>query len=84
MPINGWPLAAEQFYNSNLLGEEVGVCAEVARGMNCAVLKEHIVVKIELVMNETEKGKPMRMKDLEVKEIIDNAFRNDENLRDLL
>ncbi|KAH9741069.1 UDP-glycosyltransferase 92A1 [Citrus sinensis] len=84
VPINGWPLAAEQFYNSNLLGEEVGVCAEVARGMNCAVLKEHIVVKIELVMNETEKGKPMRMKDLEVKEIIDNAFRNDENLRDLL
>ncbi|ESR59244.1 hypothetical protein CICLE_v10017945mg [Citrus x clementina] len=65
VPINGWPLAAEQFYNSNLLGEEVGVCAEVARGMNCAVLKEHIVVKIELVMNETEKGKPMRMKDLE-------------------
>jgi UDP:flavonoid glycosyltransferase YjiC (YdhE family) len=32
VPIIGWPMAAEQFYNVKLLEEEIGVCLEVARG----------------------------------------------------
>ncbi|KAJ4724185.1 Glycosyltransferase [Melia azedarach] len=81
VPIIGWPLAAEQFYNSKLLEEEIEVCVEVARGMNFEVLKEDMVEKIELVMNETPKGKEMRRKASEVKEIIENAVRNEENFQ---
>ena len=44
-------------------------------------LKEHIVVKMELVMNKTEKGEAVRMNALKVKEITDNAFRNKENFK---
>ena len=32
MPIIGWPLSGEQFYNANMLKEEWGVCVEMARG----------------------------------------------------
>ncbi|KAK9224523.1 hypothetical protein WN943_009557 [Citrus x changshan-huyou] len=44
-------------------------------------LKEHIVVKMELVMNKTEKGEAVRMNALKVKEITDNAFTNEENCK---
>ncbi|TVU13364.1 hypothetical protein EJB05_40416, partial [Eragrostis curvula] len=37
VPIIGWPLASEQFYNAKMLDEEWGVCVEVARaqGKRC-------------------------------------------------
>ena len=62
VPIIGWPMAADQFSNVVLLEKEVGVCVEVARGPRCEVKHEDIVKKIELVMNDTEKGKEMRRK----------------------
>lgn len=51
VPILGWPLAAEQFYNAKLLEEDVGVCVEVARGKSF-VRHEDLAAKIELVIME--------------------------------
>ncbi|KAL5765017.1 hypothetical protein ACOSQ2_017611 [Xanthoceras sorbifolium] len=79
VPIIGWPVAAEQFYNVKLLEEEIGVCVEVARGTSCQVKHEEIVAKIELVMDETEKGKEMKRKACEVKETIVKAIKDEEN-----
>ena len=81
VPIIGWPLAAEQFYNSKLLEEVIGVCVEVARGMNCEVSKENLSAKFELVMNETEKGMDLRKKASEVSMIFKNAVRNEEKFK---
>ena len=50
--ILGWPMAAEQFYNYKLFeGEDAKRTSY-----------EHIVAKIELFMNVTEKGIMMRKK----------------------
>lgn len=81
VPIIGWPMAAEQFYNVKLLEEEIGVCVEIARGTSCEVRHEEIVSKLELVMNETEKRKEMKKKASEVKKIIENATKEEENVK---
>ncbi|KAL5566582.1 hypothetical protein UlMin_029746 [Ulmus minor] len=78
VPMLGWPTAAEQFYNSKLLEEEIGVCVEVVRGKKCEVDHEDLSAKIQLVMGETKKGIEMRRKACEVKEIIKKAME-DEN-----
>ncbi|KAL0459268.1 UNVERIFIED_CONTAM: UDP-glycosyltransferase 92A1 [Sesamum latifolium] len=57
VPLIGWAVAAEQFYNAKLLVEEVGVCVEVARGTNVEVREEDIREKIEMVMGENEEGR---------------------------
>ncbi|XP_031258013.1 UDP-glycosyltransferase 92A1-like [Pistacia vera] len=81
VPMIGWPVAAEQFYNVKLLEDMIGVCVEVARGKRSEVFHEDIVEKIELVMNEREKGKEMREKALQIKEIINNAIKDEENFK---
>ena len=77
----GWPLAAEQFFNAKLLEEEVGVCVEVARGKTCEVRHEDIAAKIELVMNETQKGEEMRRKACQAREMIRNAIKDEEGFK---
>ncbi|XP_050111924.1 UDP-glycosyltransferase 92A1-like isoform X2 [Malus sylvestris] len=81
VPLLGWPMASEQFFNVKYLVEQVGVCVEVARGKSCEVQKENIVAKLELVMNETEKGKQMRRKASEAKEIIRDAMKDEEGYK---
>lgn len=78
----GWPLAAEQSFNAKLLEEEMGVCVEVARGKSNEVRHEDIAAKIELVMNETQqKGKEMRRKAFEAREMIRNAIKDEEGFK---
>ncbi|KAL5832098.1 hypothetical protein ACOSQ4_017452 [Xanthoceras sorbifolium] len=79
VPIIGWPMAAEQFYNVKLLEEKIGVCVEVARGKSCQVKHEEIVKIIELVMDKTEKGMEMRRRACEINEIIENAIKDEVN-----
>ncbi|KAH7560498.1 hypothetical protein JRO89_XS10G0031400 [Xanthoceras sorbifolium] len=79
VPIIGWPMAAKQFYNVKLLEKKMGVYVEVARGKSCQVKHEEIVKIIELVMNETEKGMEMRRRACEIKEIIENAIKDEVN-----
>ncbi|KAI3449919.1 hypothetical protein Pfo_006584 [Paulownia fortunei] len=81
VPLISWPMAAEQFYNAKLLVEEVGVCMEVARGTNFEVRQEDIMEKIELVMGENEKGKEIRRKSMEIKEMFRDAVREEENYK---
>lgn len=81
VPILGWPMAAEQFYNCKLLEEEVGVCVEVARGKSCEVKCEDIVEKIELVMSESEKGVMMRKKAEEIRVMIRDAVKDEDGFK---
>ncbi|CAN1158107.1 UDP-glycosyltransferase 92A1 [Linum perenne] len=75
VPMIGWAMAGEQFFNVKMLEEELGVCVELARGKSCEVRWEVIEEKIEVVMNgEKEKGIEMRRKAMEVKEMMRNAM----------
>lgn len=79
VPILSWPMSAEQPYNAKMLEEEIGVAIGVANGSDCEVKHEDIVRKIELAMNETEKGMNMRGKACEVKEMIKYASGDRKN-----
>ncbi|XP_065866177.1 UDP-glycosyltransferase 92A1 [Euphorbia lathyris] len=81
VPLIGWAMAGEQFFNVKFLEEELGVCVELARGKTCEVRYENVVEKIELVMNETEKSMEMRRKACEIKEMIENAMRDDDGFK---
>jgi len=45
LPLIGWPMAAEQFFDVKLPEEKVGVCVEVTRGKSCEVRYEDIMPK---------------------------------------
>ncbi|KAL2557206.1 UDP-glycosyltransferase 92A1 [Forsythia ovata] len=81
VPLIGWPMAAEQYYNAKYLVEEAGVCVEVARGTNFEVRQEEIMEKIELVMGDNYKSKEMKRKACEIKEIIKDATRDEESYK---
>lgn len=82
VPLIGWPMAADQFFNAKLLVEEIGVCVEMARGTTFDVSFVDIIEKIELVMGtESEKGKRLRGKACEVKEMIKDATRDEEDYK---
>ncbi|KAH7560495.1 hypothetical protein JRO89_XS10G0031100 [Xanthoceras sorbifolium] len=84
VPLLGWAMAGEQFFNVKFLEEELGVCVEVARGKTCDVRHEDVVEKIELVMDETsdqKKGKEIRRRVFQVKEMIENATKDEENYK---
>ncbi|KAK9999895.1 hypothetical protein SO802_019498 [Lithocarpus litseifolius] len=60
----------------------MGVCVEVAREKSNEVRHEDIAAKIELVMNETQqKGKEMRRKAFEAREMIRNAIKDEEGFK---
>ncbi|KAF3434082.1 hypothetical protein FNV43_RR25185 [Rhamnella rubrinervis] len=80
VPILGWPVAAEQFYNAKLSEKEVGVCVEVARGRS-VVGHEDLAAKMELVMNGTDKGIEMARKACQVKEMIKNAMKDEDGFK---
>jgi UDP:flavonoid glycosyltransferase YjiC (YdhE family) len=81
VPMLGWAMAGEQFFNVKFLEEELGVCVESVRGKTCEVRHEDMKAKIELVMNETEKGKEMRRKASKVKGMIKNAIRDEDGFK---
>jgi hypothetical protein len=74
VPIVGWPLSAEQFYNVKTLAEEWGVCVEVARGNleSSAVESCKVAEGIEMVM-----GAEMRRRVAEVQEVMKRAWAED-------
>ncbi|KAF2322261.1 hypothetical protein GH714_009638 [Hevea brasiliensis] len=57
VPIIGWPLAAEQAYNSKMLAEEMGVSVELTRGLHSNITWKEVKKVVDLVMNQ--KGKVM-------------------------
>ncbi|KAF8009161.1 hypothetical protein BT93_J0216 [Corymbia citriodora subsp. variegata] len=79
VPLLGWPMAAEQFFNARLLeGDGVGACLEVARGRSGEVRADALREKIETVMGETERGRGMRRRAREAREVIQTAMRDDD------
>ncbi|KAL6650494.1 hypothetical protein ACP70R_009419 [Stipagrostis hirtigluma subsp. patula] len=72
VPLIGWPLAAEQFYNAKILVEEMGVCVEVARG-GSAVSREKVAAVVETVLGDTAERAAMRRNAAEMKEVIGAA-----------
>lgn len=78
----GWPIAADHFYNSKLLEEEMKVCVELARGNRNEIRHEDVVRVIDLVMNnESKKGVEMRGRACHVKEVIENAIRDEQGFK---
>ncbi|XBI88531.1 hypothetical protein VPH35_026495 [Triticum aestivum] len=78
VPMVGWPLSAEQFYNAKLLAEEMGVCVELARSASAAVTRDEVVEAVERVLGETSGVcAAMRRMATEVKEVIDAATDGD-------
>ncbi|XP_059461540.1 crocetin glucosyltransferase 3-like isoform X2 [Corylus avellana] len=64
VPIIGLPMGAEQIYNSMMLMEEMGVCEELARGVQSDIVGKEVIMRvIELVMDKKKgKGKEMQKK----------------------
>ncbi|KAK9082681.1 hypothetical protein Scep_029152 [Stephania cephalantha] len=59
VPIIGWPLRAEQSYNAKMLVEEMGVCVEMARGVESRIDAGEVERVIKVVMGG-EKGRVRR------------------------
>ncbi|MCL7042816.1 hypothetical protein MKW94_019517 [Papaver nudicaule] len=82
VPIIGWPISADQYSNSKLLEEEIGVCVELARGNRNEIKHENVVRVIDSVMsNESKEGGEMRNKACKVKEMIRNATREEQGTK---
>ncbi|KAM3372494.1 hypothetical protein ACQJBY_019398 [Aegilops geniculata] len=78
VPMVGWPLSAEQFYNAKLLAEEMGVCVELACGASADVTRDEVAEAVERVLGETSGVRAaMRRKAVEMKEVIDAARDGD-------
>ncbi|CAN6462856.1 unnamed protein product [Victoria cruziana] len=78
VPVIGWPVAAEQFYNSEMVVEEMVAGVELARGNTVEVRKEEVARVVKLVMGETEKREEVRRKASEVGEVLRGAWRKGE------
>ncbi|KAF3457392.1 hypothetical protein FNV43_RR02049 [Rhamnella rubrinervis] len=78
VPIMGWPMAAEQAYNSKMLEEEMGVSVELSRGVQSAIVGEKVKEMIEMVMDENVvKGMELRKRAGEVREKMRAAVRDE-------
>ncbi|XP_058101372.1 UDP-glycosyltransferase 92A1-like [Magnolia sinica] len=71
VPVIGWPLGSEQFYNSKLLAE-LGVCEEMARGTEEMVRGENIERVVREVL-EGEKGRELRKRAERLREAMKRA-----------
>ncbi|XP_038710186.1 UDP-glycosyltransferase 92A1-like [Tripterygium wilfordii] len=78
VPMIGWPLAAEQTYNSKMLVEEMGVSVELTRGVEGVVEGSEVKRVIDLVMDKNGiLGQNMKKKAWEIREQIRAAVRDD-------
>ena len=79
VPLLGWPLAAEQFYNVKMLAEEWGACVEVARGnMESSVVERSRVVEaMEKVMGGTAESETLRRRVAEARQVLSRAWAED-------
>ncbi|KAL6851480.1 hypothetical protein ACP4OV_020413 [Aristida adscensionis] len=80
VPVVGWPLQADQFFNARMLEEEWGACVEVARGNaegSPPVGRAALAEAVEAVMGDTGKGAEMRRRVREIQELTRGAQRED-------
>lgn len=77
VPVIGWPLAAEQFYNSKLLEEELGVCVELNRGLEGTLEPRDVERVMRLVLGDDKLMKEMKKRAVTFKEMISAATREE-------
>ncbi|VVA24075.1 PREDICTED: UDP-glycosyltransferase [Prunus dulcis] len=77
VPIIGWPLAAEQAFNSKMLVEEMGVSVELTRGVQSVIVGKEVKRLIDLVMDKSGEGGEMRKKAGAIKAQIRAAIREE-------
>ncbi|GLJ06407.1 hypothetical protein SUGI_0038400 [Cryptomeria japonica] len=77
VPIIGWPIAGEQYFNSKLL-EEVGVCVEICRGSEGELNKEKVERTVKVLMSE-KKGGGMRERAAAMRDAARKAVRDSED-----
>lgn len=73
VPLIGWPLAAEQVYNSKMMEEEMGVGIELTKGLESCITKNDVKRVIEIVMDNEE----IRKKASEIGEMIRGGVREE-------
>lgn len=78
VPIIGWPMGGEQFANSKVLEEEVGVCIEMWRGKEGELQRETVESSVRMLMKE-EKGNRVRQRAREMSEAALKAVSEDED-----
>lgn len=79
----GWPMAAEQAFNSKMLVEGMGVSVELTRGAQGEIEGERVKEMIERVMDHKDgRGIEMRSRAGEVREKIRAAVRDEEGCDD--
>ncbi|KAF2322262.1 hypothetical protein GH714_009713 [Hevea brasiliensis] len=69
VPIIGWPLAAEQAYNSKMLAEEMGVSVELTR-LHSNITWKEVKKVVDLVIEPKGKGNDMRNKAMEIRKLM--------------
>lgn len=74
VPMIGWPLAAEQFYNVKMLEEELGVAVELARGTESEVRSSDVAGAIELALSDG-KGRLMKERAVAAASTIADAMK---------
>ncbi|XP_058095040.1 UDP-glycosyltransferase 92A1-like [Magnolia sinica] len=80
LPIIGWPMGAEQLFNSKLLEEELGVGVEMARGSKAEIRGVDVTRVIGLVMGgESERGMEMRRNAKRLEEVLKAAVVDEEH-----
>ncbi|KAJ0034504.1 hypothetical protein Pint_25651 [Pistacia integerrima] len=67
VPLIGWPMAAEQSYNSMMLVEEMCVSVELTRG-TLSIEGKEVKRVIELVLSKTGKGEEIRRNAAKIRE----------------
>ncbi|GMI64408.1 hypothetical protein like AT5G12890 [Hibiscus trionum] len=77
--IIGWPMAAEQAFNSKMLVEEMGVAVELTRGIQRCISSDEVKEVIEMVMDKEGKGGDMKRRAEKIAEHIRAAVKNEGN-----
>ncbi|KAJ3688897.1 hypothetical protein LUZ61_018061 [Rhynchospora tenuis] len=77
IPLIGWPMAAEQFFNAKMLEEELGVLVEINRGIEHELESREVERVVKEVISGG-KGKEMRNRAAICKEIMMNAVAKNE------
>lgn len=72
VPIIGWPMAADQFYNSKLLDEVVGMSVEICRGVEAELHRTNVEKTVKLLMEE-KRGIALKKKATEMREAATRA-----------
>ncbi|KAL5990205.1 hypothetical protein ACLOJK_011102 [Asimina triloba] len=82
VPIIGWPLNMDQFFNSKMVEEELGVGVEIAQGCDAEINGAEVARVVGMVMDgESENGTEMRKKAREIEEAMKSAMVDEKNFK---